>query len=118
MSDRDLRESTKKVTSEQKRKSDIDKEIKKSKDISTKLQNIRRQEEKLYLDSAIELAEYSVQVYDNSDEETAVGGEVNISQESSQVHIFFHGMGGGIVFGVSSCRKPSKTLRLWKRGHD
>ena len=78
MSDRDLRESTKKVTSEQKRKSDIDKEIKKSKDISIKLQNIRCQEEKLYLDCAIELVEYSVQVYDNSDEETAVGGEVNI----------------------------------------
>ena len=89
MSDRDLRESTKKVTSEQKRKSDIDKEIKKSKDISTKLQNIRRQEEKLYLDSAIELAEYSVQVYDNSDEETAVGGEVNIPQESSQLNETF-----------------------------
>ena len=89
MSDRDLRESTKKVTSEQKRKSDIDKEIKKSKDISTKLQNISRQEEKLYLDAAIELAEYSVQVYDNSDEETAVGGEVNIPQESSQLNETF-----------------------------
>ena len=97
MSDRDLRESTKKVTSEQKRKSDFDKEIKKSKDISTKLQNIRRQEEKLYLDSAIELAEYSVQVYDNSDEETAVGGEVNIPQGSSQLNETFDAQSNPVV---------------------
>ena len=44
MSDRNLRESTKKVTEKQKKKSEIYKEIEKSKQTSKKLSEICRQE--------------------------------------------------------------------------
>ena len=60
MSKRNLRESIKKVTENQKQGAEISKEIQKSKKTSAKLLDLCRQEDKLYLDEALELAEYSV----------------------------------------------------------
>ena len=63
MSERNLWESTKKVTENQKQGAEICKEIQKSKKTSAKLKDLCRQEEKLCLDEALELAEYSMKVF-------------------------------------------------------
>ena len=83
MSDRNLRESTKKVTEKQKKKTEIYKEIAKSKETSKKLSEICRQEENLYLDSALELAEYSAKHFDITDQESEIS-TTDIREESSR----------------------------------
>ena len=68
MSERNLRPSTSKATERQKEVGKTRDEIKKLKKTSTKLKNICREEEKLYVDSALELAEYSVRNFYDSNE--------------------------------------------------
>ena len=87
MSERNLRESTKKVTENQKQRAQISKEIQKSKKTSAKLKDLCRQEEKFYLDKALELAEYSVKVFDKSDEKSVTVEEYS-SDESSRKLVF------------------------------
>ena len=80
MSGRNLRESTKKVTEIQQEKSKVAEEIRKLKKTSKALENIRHQEEKLYSESALELAEYTVEHfgsdYEDTSEESSLGENV------------------------------------------
>ena len=71
MSGRNLRESTKKVTEIQQEKSKVAEEIRKLKKTSKALENIRHQEEKLYSESALELAEYTVEHFGSDYEDTS-----------------------------------------------
>ena len=75
------------MTENQKQRAEISKEIQKSKKTSAKLKDLCRQEEKLYLDEALELAEYSVKVFDKSDEKSVTVEEYS-SDESSRNIVF------------------------------
>ena len=71
MSGRILTESTKKVTEIQKEKSKAAEEIRKLKITSKALEKLRHQEEKLYSESALELAEYTVEHFGSDYEDTS-----------------------------------------------
>ena len=71
MSERNLRDSTRRVTEDQKEKSRVAEEIKKEKKTSKALKRIHRQEEKLYLAEALELAEYTVEHLESENEDSS-----------------------------------------------
>ena len=69
MSERKIRESTKQVTENLNKKLEIQENLKKQKKISKALGKLRQKETREYLDSAVELAEYSVEHFETSAEE-------------------------------------------------
>ena len=73
------------MTENQKQGAEICKEIQKSKKTSAKLKDLCRQEEKLYLDEALELAEYSVKVFDKSDEKSVTVEEYSSDKSSRNI---------------------------------
>ena len=75
MSDKNLRESTKKVREDQIKRSEIKADIKKQKKKSKALQEQIREEESVFLEEALQLAEYTVEHFDTSSEEPGESGE-------------------------------------------
>ena len=75
MSDKNLRESTKKVRENQIKRSEIEADIKKQKKKSKALQKQIREEESVLLEEALQLAEYTVEHFETSSEESGVAGE-------------------------------------------
>ena len=71
MSERNLRDSTRRVTEDQKEKSRVAEEIRKEKKTSKALKRIHRQEEKLYLAAALELAEYTIEHLESENEDSS-----------------------------------------------
>ena len=69
MNERKIRDSTRKVTENQKKKFEIQEEIKKEKKVSKALGKLHRKETEKYVDSALEQAEYAVDNFDKSTEE-------------------------------------------------
>ena len=66
MSDKNLRESTKKVRENQIKRSEIAADIKKQKKKSKALQKQIREEESVFLEEALQLAEYTVEHFETS----------------------------------------------------
>ena len=74
MSDKNLRESTKKVRENQIKRSEMEADVKKQKK-SKALEKQIRQEESVLLKESLELAEYTVEHFDTSSEESAEAEE-------------------------------------------
>ena len=91
MSERNLRDSTRRVTEDQKEKSRVAEEIRKEKKTSKALKRIHRQEEKLYLAEALELAEYTVEHLDlenkDSSEKSDSKDEINSDSDVFDINI-------------------------------
>ena len=66
MSDKNLRESTKKVRENQIKRSEMEADVKKQKKKSKALEKQIRQEESVLLKESLELAEYTVEHFDTS----------------------------------------------------
>ena len=74
MSDKNLRESTKKVRENQIKRSEMEADVKKQKK-SKALEKQIRQEESVLLKESLELAEYTAEHFDTSSEESAEAEE-------------------------------------------
>ena len=75
MSDKNLRESTKKVRENQIKRSEIEADVKKQKKKFKALEKQIREEESVLLKESLELAEYTVEHFDTSSEESAEAEE-------------------------------------------
>ena len=76
MSDKNLRDSTKKVRENQIKRSEIEADIKNQKKKSKALQKQIREEESVFLKESLELAEYTVEHFETSSEESGEAEEV------------------------------------------
>ena len=75
MSDKNLRESTRKVKENQIKRSEIAADIKKQKKKSKAIQKQIREEESVFLEEALQLAEYTVEHFETSSEESGEADE-------------------------------------------
>ena len=76
MSDKNLRESTKKARENQIKRSEIEADIKKQKKRSKALEKQIREEESVFLEEALQLAEYTVENFGTTSEESGEAEEV------------------------------------------